>query len=153
MCCAKATYWFSLTVLCYYYKKFPILHSLGVNWPQTFTLAYSVTSYKVTEEPRARGKAPIMSYLSDISTLKTVPTEKMNWSGNTYCELSKRRDNMADSTGRSAMTAVVMTALLASIICWPALRLPPEDGFRPRIQTRCWGNQRQYIRLMTQLSI
>lgn len=34
-----------------------------------------------------------------------------------YCELSKRRDSIADSTGKSAMTAVVMTVLVASLIC------------------------------------
>ena len=40
-------------------------------------------------------------------------------------------------TGRSAMTAVVITAFELSEICWLAFKLPPDEGFRPRIHTKC----------------
>ena len=57
--------------------------------------------------------------------------------GGAYCELSKRRDNMEASTGRSAMTAVVMTVLALSLALLSTRKLPPCAGFMPRIQDRC----------------
>ena len=63
----------------------------------------------------------------------------------TYCELSKSLDNIADNTGRSAMTAVVITAFGLSDACLAAFRLPPDDGFRPKIHTRCWKMYNRYI--------
>lgn len=62
----------------------------------------------------------------------------------TYCELSNKRESMADSTGRSAMTAVVMMLVLPSLICCPARRLPPVEGFKPSIQTRCWRKKTKH---------
>lgn len=56
----------------------------------------------------------------------------------TYCELSNNLDNMADSTGRSAITAVVITALLPSVVFWLAFSVPPDDGFKPSIHTKCF---------------
>ena len=53
----------------------------------------------------------------------------------TYWELSKSLDNMADKTGRSAMTAVVMRVLSETWVV--AFNPPPDDGFNPRIHTRC----------------
>lgn len=44
---------------------------------------------------------------------------------------------MAERTGRSAITAVVMTALDESDERL-AFKLPPVDGFKPRIHTRCY---------------
>ena len=44
---------------------------------------------------------------------------------------------MADRTGRSAMTAVVMTALALSEAFCSAFKLPPVAGFRPRIHDKC----------------
>jgi len=36
------------------------------------------------------------------------------------------------------MTAVVVVSkALVSALLFPACKLPPVDGFRPRIQTRC----------------
>ena len=46
---------------------------------------------------------------------------------------------MLDRTGRSAMTAVVMTALLlfSDELDPDVVRTPPVTGLRPRIQTKC----------------
>lgn len=55
---------------------------------------------------------------------------------NTYCELSNNLDNIADNTGKSAITAVVITALAESLERL-AFKLPPVDGFSPKIHTRC----------------
>lgn len=55
----------------------------------------------------------------------------------TYWELSNSLESMAERTGKSAITAVVMTALLAVEFTRLAFKLPPVDGFKPRIQTRC----------------
>lgn len=47
---------------------------------------------------------------------------------------------MLDRTGMSAMTAVVMTALLlfSDDEVPEVVRTPPVTGFSPKIQTRCW---------------
>jgi hypothetical protein len=46
---------------------------------------------------------------------------------------------MLDKTGRSAMTAVVMTALLlfSDEELPDVVNTPPVTGFNPKIQTRC----------------
>ena len=55
----------------------------------------------------------------------------------TYCELSNNRDIIDERMGRSDMTAVVMTAFGLSDACCIGFRLPPGDGFKPNIHTRC----------------
>lgn len=60
----------------------------------------------------------------------------------TYCELSNSLDSIEDKTGKSAITAVVITAPDES--GWLTFRLPPLDGFRPKIHTKCWNeNERK----------
>ena len=52
-------------------------------------------------------------------------------------EDSKRRVTMLERTGRSAITAVVMTELFSMPDDPVVVKAPPVIGFRPRIHTRC----------------
>ena len=54
----------------------------------------------------------------------------------TYWELSNRRDNISDSTGRSAIIAVVIIAPVLSAD-FSAFNCPPLAAFSPNIHTRC----------------
>lgn len=50
---------------------------------------------------------------------------------------------MAERTGKSAMMAVVITAFETSLICCPAFKLPPVEGFNPKIHTKCYQKKKQ----------
>ncbi len=45
---------------------------------------------------------------------------------------------MLDNTGRSAITAVVITELFSELLDTDVVNAPPVTGFNPRIQTKCW---------------
>jgi hypothetical protein len=51
---------------------------------------------------------------------------------------------MADRTGRSAITAVVITAFESAVVR-PAFKLPPVEGFRPRIHTKCYRQKDDFF--------
>ena len=98
----------------------------------TFTLGVTVTLHKMI-----RRLLPVSQRIPECYFSK----KKIQYQC-THCELSKRRESMAERTGRSAMTAVVITALGLSDACCAAFKLPPDEGFNPRIHTRCCKYQK-----------
>ena len=75
--------------------------------------------------------------MASIDSLHKASIRWCSATSSRYWELSNNRDSIADKIGNSAMTAVVITVLGVSVAL-PTLRDPPEAGFSPRIQTRCW---------------
>ena len=81
----------------------------------------------------------LLEYASSIASCDSLHKASMRWwraTSSKYWLDSKSRLNIAERTGRSAITAVVITAFESAVVR-PAFRLPPVDGFRPRIHTKC----------------
>lgn len=104
--------------------------------PETKKSRLKKNSQNIVQRVNSRTR---LQYANSIASWDNLHNALIKWCSATssrYLLDSNNLLSIADKTGKSAITAVVMTALVSPEDL-PAFRLPPVDGFRPKIHTKC----------------